>query len=45
MSEARTPEDDSIKPDDDSERPDEQYGGPDPEQDEKGDGADEDQGT
>jgi len=44
MSEARTPEEDTIETGDESKR-DEQYGGPDPEDDEKGDGSDEDQGT
>jgi hypothetical protein len=44
MSEARTPEEDTIKPHDD-EPHDEGYEGPDPEGDEKGDGSDEDQGT
>jgi hypothetical protein len=46
MSEARSPEEDTIDTrDDEDERQDEQYSGPDPEEDEKGDGADEDQGT
>ena len=45
MSEARTPEEDTIDTPDEEERQDEQYSGPDPEEDEKGDGADEDQGT
>ncbi len=40
MSEARTPEEDTIKPHDDD-----GYDGPDPESDEKGDGSDEDLGT
>ena len=44
MSEARTPEEDTIQPGDESDQ-DDQYAGPDPEEDEKGDGADEDQGT
>ncbi len=44
MSEARTPEEDTIKPDD-AELENGEYGGPDPESDEKGDGSDEDQGT
>jgi hypothetical protein len=44
MSEARTPEEDTIKPHDDEAEADE-YGGPDPQPDEKGDGSDEDQGT
>ena len=43
MSEARTPEEDTIKPHDDELR--DQYDGPDPEDDAKGDGSDEDQGT
>jgi hypothetical protein len=45
MSEARTPEEDTIETDDENERQDEPYDGPDPEEDEKGDRADEDQGT
>lgn len=50
MSEARTPEEDIIDRGDapDPAGPDlhdEPYHGPDPEADEKGDGADEDQGT
>lgn len=45
MSEARTPEEDTIETDGENEPEDEQYDGPDPEDDEKGDGADEDQGT
>jgi hypothetical protein len=45
MSEALTPEQDTIETGDEEDRPDEEYGGPDPEEDEKGDGADEDQGT
>ena len=50
MSEARTPEEDTIDAGDAPERdapelPNEPYHGPDPEADEKGDGADEDQGT
>jgi hypothetical protein len=45
MSEAFTPEEETIQTDDPDERPDEPYDGPDPEQDEKGDGSDEDQGT
>ena len=44
MSEARTPEEDTIKPHDD-EPEDEEYEGPDPATDDKGDGSDEDQGT
>lgn len=44
MSEARTPEEETIEPHDD-EREDEEYGGPDPVVDEKGDSSDEDQGT
>jgi hypothetical protein len=44
VSEARTPEEDTI---DTSDEPvtDDEYEGPDPEDDPKGDGADEDQGT
>lgn len=44
VSEARTPEEDTI---DMSDEPvtDDEYEGPDPEDDPKGDGADEDQGT
>ena len=48
MSEARTPEEDTIGTRDEPNAPsstDEGYDGPDPEQDPKGDGADEDQGT
>lgn len=47
MSEARTPEEDTIVPDMEREAPssDDEYTGPDPEDDEKGDGSDEDQGT
>lgn len=45
MSEARTPEEDTIETGDAAAPQDEQYDGPDPEDDEKGDGADEDQGT
>ena len=44
MSEARTPEEDTIQPGHENEQDDE-YAGPDPEDDEKGDGSDEDQGT
>jgi hypothetical protein len=44
MSEARTPEEDTIQTGNEHEQ-EEQYAGPDPEEDEKGDGADEDQGT
>jgi hypothetical protein len=48
MSEARTPEEDTIEtPDEDQlkdDRQDDEYGGPDPEEDVKGDGSDEDQG-
>jgi len=44
MSEARTPEEDTIKPHDD-EPEKEEYDGPDPEDDARGDGSDEDQGT
>ena len=44
MSEARTPEEDTIEPHDDQPE-DEKYDGPDPQTDEKGDGSDEDQGT
>jgi hypothetical protein len=42
VSEARTPEEDTIEPDDGA--PDD-YHGPDPEEDEQGDASDEDQGT
>lgn len=45
MSDARTVEEERLEADDEDERQDEQYSGPDPEEDEKGDGADEDQGT
>jgi hypothetical protein len=52
VSEARTPEEEAIEPDDASRgsdshgAPDDsEYDGPDPEEDAKGDGADEDQGT
>ena len=45
MSEARTPEEDTVGTGDGDEPKDEPYEGPDPEEDEKGDGADEDQGT
>jgi hypothetical protein len=45
MSEARTPEDDTIETSDENESQDDQYDGPDPEEDDKGDGSDEDQGT
>jgi hypothetical protein len=48
MSEARTPEEDTIGPDEEHEAPssdDDEYTGPDPEHDAKGDGSDEDQGT
>jgi hypothetical protein len=47
MSEARTPEEDTIGPEDAREAPssDDEYTGPDPEDDAKGDGSDEDQGT
>lgn len=47
MSEARTPEEDTIDPDDNEDPPrdDPEYEGPDPESDPKGDGSDEDQGT
>jgi hypothetical protein len=47
MSEARTPEEDTIQPDDDVRTPEDEgaYAGPDPEEDPKGDGSDEDQGT
>jgi hypothetical protein len=45
MSEARTPEEDTIDTGDEHEPEDGQYDGPDPEEDERGDGADEDQGT
>ena len=43
MSEARTPEVETIQTGDEDE--DDGYAGPDPEDDEKGDGSDEDQGT
>lgn len=54
MSEARTPEEDTIEPGEKGESEereaeddayDDAYVGPDPEDDEKGDGSDEDQGT
>ena len=50
MSDPRTPDEDAIDTGDALEQgalelPDEPYHGPDPEADEKGDGADEDQGT
>ena len=50
MSEARTPEEESIETDLAETSPDEipvddEYHGPDPEDDPKGDGSDEDQGT
>ena len=48
MSEARTPEEDTIKPRAERETPeseDEEYTGPEPENDSKGDRSDEDQGT
>jgi len=44
MSEARTPEEDTIEPAEDVE-PQDEYAGPDPEDDAKGDASDEDQGT
>ena len=44
MSEARTPEEDTIDTVDEPEPVDE-YDGPDPEEDAKGDASDEDQGT
>jgi len=44
MSEARTPEEDTINPHDD-EPVDEEYDGPDPDEDAHGDASDEDQGT
>jgi hypothetical protein len=48
VSEARTPEEDTIEPDDEPKTPspsDEGYSGPDPETDRRGDRSDEDQGT
>ena len=49
MSEARTPEEDTIRSRDPREAPalkdQEDYSGPDPEEDPKGDRSDEDQGT
>jgi hypothetical protein len=48
VSEARTPEEDTIEPGDESESPSEpedDYSGPDPAADPKGDRSDEDQGT
>ena len=50
MSEARTPEEDTIETgergeSEEREAEDDAYVGPDPEDDEKGDGSDEDQGT
>jgi hypothetical protein len=44
MSEARTPEEETIEPEPPSSA-DEDYSGPDPEEDPKGDRSDEDQGT
>ena len=50
MSEARTPEEDTVETgqkgeSEEREAKDDAYVGPDPEDDEKGDGSDEDQGT
>jgi hypothetical protein len=48
VSEARTPEEDTIQPSEEPKSPsstDDEYDGPDPERDPKGDGSDEDQGT
>ena len=47
MSEARTPEEDIIRLPDEPEKPtgNDEYTGPDPEEDQKGDGSDEDQGS
>jgi len=45
MSEAQTPEADTIEPQGENGLDDNEYDGPDPEGDEKGDGSDEDQGT
>jgi hypothetical protein len=48
MSEARTPEEDTIRPDDEGEPSDDGYdgyAGPDPEKDPQGDESDEDQAT
>ena len=45
MSEARIPEEDTIETEGDVEPADDSYAGPDPEEDPKGDGSDEDQGT
>lgn len=48
MSEARTPEEDTIQPAGENgggSEEDDTYDGPDPEEDPKGDGSDEDQGT
>ena len=45
MSEARTPEEDTITPGTDEEPEPQDYDGPDPEDDPKGDGAAEDQST
>lgn len=48
MSEARTPEEETIETPDESDSPssgEDGYNGPDPETDRKGDRADEDQGT
>ena len=44
MSEARTPEEDTIQTGDENEQ-DDPYAGPDPEDADKGDGSAEDQGT
>ena len=47
MSEARTPEESALDPGcgEDAEPDADDYDGPDPEEDSKGDGSDEDQGT
>ena len=45
MSEARIPEESPITVDDEEGEADDRYTGPDPEEDPKGDGSDEDQGT
>jgi hypothetical protein len=47
MSEARLPEEDTIQPSEEagSAKDEDEYDGPDPEEDQKGDGSDEDQGT
>jgi hypothetical protein len=45
VTEAQTSEHDTDDTRDEDDEKDEEYGGPDPEEDEKGDRADEDQGT